>query len=216
MYTNPNPKCEHIKCRNRPLYTNDNTNYPQRCEEHKTDDDVNIIESICTSCNDMHYIRTGNVCSGCTTMKIERHVKESRIRTVLEANNIEFRHDEIVDHSCSKRRPDFVVDCGTHMIVLEVDEDQHRTYQCECEQSRMITIHNDIGMQTIFIRYNPDTYTDNKNKKHAGRTQNITRESRLIKCIRSIQQHIPEHPLSVIYMYYDGDNTTNKIFPITY
>ena len=94
------------------VYTNDNTNYPQRCELHKTDNDVNIVESTCTSCNDLYYIKYGNLCTGCQTMVIERHVKESRIRDVLTAANIKFRHDEIVDKMCSKRRPDFVIDCG--------------------------------------------------------------------------------------------------------
>ena len=216
MYKKNHPKCEHEKCKQRPLYTDDNTNYPQRCEHHKTDNDVNIIESTCTSCNDLHYIKTGNVCSGCQTMVIELHVKESRIRTVLTANNIKFQHDQIVDKMCSKRRPDFVIDCDKYMLVVEVDENQHASYACECEQGRMIQIHNDIGMKTCFIRYNPDTYTDHQNKQHKTSTQNHKRETRLLDCIRAIQQHEPKHLLSVIYMYYDGDDTTNKILPINY
>ena len=71
-------------------------------------------------------------------------------------------------------------------------------------------------MKTCFIRYNPDGYQDHQNKKHQGRNQNPTREKRLLDCIKSIQQHKPINELSVVYMYYDGDDTTNKIQPINY
>lgn len=57
-----------------------------------------------------------------------------------------------------RERPDFVFDAVTHMIVVEIDEDQHKYYPCECEQIRMINISQSLGMPTIFIRYNPDKY----------------------------------------------------------
>jgi hypothetical protein len=56
------------------------------------------------------------------------------------------------------------VDFGSHVLIIEVDENSHRGYNCE--EKRMMELINDLGMRpTIFVRFNPDKYTDEKTNK---------------------------------------------------
>lgn len=66
--------------------------------------------------------------------------------------------DRVVDRSCNRRRPDFVWDAGSHYVVLECDEHQHRAYPGDCEHRRMWEVAQQLGLPTIFLRYNPDNY----------------------------------------------------------
>ena len=73
-------------------------------------------------------------------------------------------HDRKVSDGCSLKRPDLYCDFGNHIVVIEVDENAHKGYSCE--EKRMFTIIQDFGMRpTIFIRINPDKYTDEKTNK---------------------------------------------------
>ncbi|MBL4898435.1 MAG: hypothetical protein JKX76_02180 [Colwellia sp.] len=66
--------------------------------------------------------------------------------------------------------------CGsTHVVILEVDENQHNTGSySDCDTRRMIKIAQNIGgPPVIFVRYNPDPYRRNgeklnptQNKRH--------------------------------------------------
>jgi len=65
--------------------------------------------------------------------------------------------DKKIEGGCSRRRPDLFIDLGTHCIVIEVDENQHRQY--ECEEKRMIDLYEDTGFRKmVFLRFNPDSY----------------------------------------------------------
>jgi len=64
----------------------------------------------------------------------------------------------IVD-GCSKRRPDLLLDLGSHIIIVEVDENKHTQYDCSCENRRLMELSQDLQHRSIiFIRFNPDTY----------------------------------------------------------
>jgi hypothetical protein len=68
--------------------------------------------------------------------------------------------DKRVQDGCSLRRPDLLVDLGSHIIIVEVDEDQHFDYECSCENKRIMQLSQDVGHRPIvFIRFNPDAYT---------------------------------------------------------
>ena len=65
--------------------------------------------------------------------------------------------DKKIEGGCSLRRPDLFIDLGSHCIIIEVDENQHRQY--ECEEKRMIDLYEDIGFRkVVFLRFNPDSY----------------------------------------------------------
>jgi len=62
---------------------------------------------------------------------------------------------------CSKRRPDLLLDMGSHIIIVEIDENKHTNYDCSCENKRLMELSQDLQHRPIiFIRFNPDDYTN--------------------------------------------------------
>jgi len=73
--------------------------------------------------------------------------------------NFSWISDKKVSDGCSRRRPDLFLDLGFQLIIIEVDENQHNTYDCSCENKRLMEISKDVGHRpVIFIRFNPDEY----------------------------------------------------------
>lgn len=69
--------------------------------------------------------------------------------------------DKRVQDGCSKRRPDLLLDIGSHIIIVEVDENKHTDYDCSCEHKRLMELSQDLQHRPIvFIRFNPDDYVD--------------------------------------------------------
>ena len=69
--------------------------------------------------------------------------------------------DKRVQDGCSLRRPDLLLDMGSHIIIVEVDENKHTDYDCSCEHKRLMQISQDLQHRPIvFIRFNPDAYTN--------------------------------------------------------
>jgi len=69
--------------------------------------------------------------------------------------------DRKVPDGCSLRRPDLLLDMGSHIIIIEIDENKHSGYDCTCENKRLMEISQDLQHRPIvFIRFNPDSYKD--------------------------------------------------------
>jgi len=72
-------------------------------------------------------------------------------------------HDKKVQDGCSKRRPDLLLDLGSHIIIIEIDEDKHSQYDTSCENKRLMELSQDVHHRPIvFIRFNPDKYVDSE------------------------------------------------------
>lgn len=214
-YKKNNPKCRN--CKKKPIYTSAGKTYPYRCETHKFADDINIVEKKCDSCQLLWIIPDDQTkCDSCREYikPSIRNRKENKIRDMLEANNFKYEsHDKIVDIKCSRKRPDFVIDYNFYKVILEVDENQHHSYPCECEKVRMIQIQQDIGMNVLFIRFNPDNYYDNENNRIKSY---IGREKKLLDLLNALKNtERRDHYLEVIYLYYDkfdGNISTDKLY----
>jgi hypothetical protein len=88
----------------------------------------------------------------------ERSVVEFVLNTFPKYDWVE---DKKVEDGCSKRRPDLLLDLGYQIIIVEIDETQHRDYDCSCENKRIMEISKDLGHRPIiFLRFNPDQYFD--------------------------------------------------------
>ena len=73
------------------------------------------------------------------------------------------------------RRSDIMIDCSIYNIIIEIDEDQHRDYNEDdedIEEIRMKEISDALNKPLIFIRFNPDKYTDKDNKKYKSCFEN--------------------------------------------
>ena len=68
-----------------------------------------------------------------------------------------------MEDDCSKRRSDLLLDLGYRIIIIEVDENNYTDYDCISENKRLMEISQDLGdRQIVFIRFNPDSYTNEK------------------------------------------------------
>ena len=101
----------------------------------------------------------------CPEIKVSRNykTKEKDVVDRIKATfpNFTWIADKRVQDGCSLRRPDLFLDMGSHIIIVEVDENQHSDYDCSCEHKRLMQISQDAGHRPIvFIRFNPDSYTN--------------------------------------------------------
>jgi len=127
--------------------------------------------------------------------------------------------DKRVVDGCSKRRPDLLLDMGTHIIIIEVDENKHDTYDCSCENKRLMEISQDVGHRPIvFIRFNPDNYVDKDGKKisscwkvngygvmQVSKTKIVEWEERIKELLSQIQywvDNITEKTVETIELFY--------------
>ena len=94
--------------------------------------------------------------------------KEKEVLTQITESFTEFTwiSDKKIQDGCSKRRPDLLLDMGTHIIIVEIDENKHIYYDCTCENKRLMEISQDLNHRPIiFIRFNPDEYINEKGIK---------------------------------------------------
>jgi len=78
--------------------------------------------------------------------------------------NFTWNIDKPIVDGCSKRRPDLMCDLGYQVIIVEVDENMHKNYDCSCENKRIMQLSHDVGYRPIiFIRFNPDSYINSDN-----------------------------------------------------
>jgi hypothetical protein len=69
--------------------------------------------------------------------------------------------DKKVQDGCSRRRPDLLLDMGSHIIDIEIDENKHTNYDCSCDHKRLMELSRDLQHRPIvFIRFNPDSYNN--------------------------------------------------------
>jgi len=216
----PQSKCKINGCHNIALYGSNKKQI--HCESHKLKDEINLIEKECISCKLPNILNKEKKCEYCDPVKqiIVRLAKQNKVKAYLDQQHFKYIScDKMIDKgNCIPERPDFLFDCITHYIVLEVDEHQHKERVSECETTRMRNIANALGMLTIFIRYNPDDFKINKKKINILPSDNerlkeldaqLTHYQKLD--IEAIKKY---GFLSVIYLYYDDYDKT-KTSPLT-
>jgi plastocyanin len=202
MIANPKSTCKYDKCKEPALY---GISRPERCEQHKETFHLNWVERKCVQCGLLNILNKQDTCYLCDPDEFNRTrlAKQNQIKNMLVVNGYHYVScDNMIEHGhCFKYRPDFMFDCGTHYVVLEVDENQHQNYSYECEEVRMINIFQSIGMPTKFIRYNSDEYEMN----HRKHNPTFNQRTKLLTCaLNSAFEERPIGHLSVKYMFYDN------------
>lgn len=162
--------CEYDGCTIRPsfgLYLKIATH----CKIHAADNMINILVIRCTLCDSTKMNKKYNpYCARChfylypedpriRNFKTKEHAFMQPLKKIYPSIIL----DKQISNGCSKRRPDGLIDCLTHSIIIEIDEDQHSGYNTLCENKRTMELFNDLGSRPIiFIRLNPDKYKINK------------------------------------------------------
>jgi hypothetical protein len=128
--------------------------------------------------------------------------------------------DKRVEGGCSKRRPDCLIDTFTKTIIIECDEGQHKTYDTTCELARINELYTDLGDRPmIMIRFNPDGYVDELDKKHptcinisrdgkAGPGANFVKRFQvLVDTLKKVlDEEVPNDQLTIINLWFDGSD----------
>jgi hypothetical protein len=146
---------------------------------------------------------TDGKCGTCDPQVFQnrRHAKENRVKDLFTVAGFTFVHDQMLEGTqCGRERPDFQFDCGTHFVYVEVDEHQHESYACECEQGRMVNLVHVRGMPVRWIRYNPDIYEPIEGQRKVIQEQ---REKKLMEYIKWAMKHPPDTVSNVVYLFYD-------------
>lgn len=107
-------------------------------------------------------------------------------------------------NGCSKKRPDVYFELLLHCIIVEIDENQHNTYDDLCECSRINEIVNSIGGKSvIIIRYNPDII------KNKGIIQNISESDRIDLLVKTIKEELvkpyEKFIVKIIQLFYNDN-----------
>lgn len=202
------------------------------CEKHKDGGMVDVMHSRCKEGCGIIVTRPtyDGYCMRCfinkfPDVKISRiyRVKEQHVSDFISASfgDLVILFDRKIEGGCSQRRPDVHIDCGTHIIIQDTDENQHNTDKyCSCEDKRIMILFRDGGsIPLVVIRFNPDGYKDAKGDKHPScfkyhKTLEVpivsdkeTFDKRLEVLRQRIQYHIdniPEREITVEHLFYNG------------
>lgn len=141
-----------------------------------------------------------------------------RLLAETDINPSQMLCDKIVG-GCSRKRPDFMIDCFTHVLFTEIDENRHSTQEYSCENKRMMTLFEDVACRPIvMIHANPDAYWNvNRERvpscfKYNKRGLSVPRDkkalqARLEAVYDRLLHHVttvPEKEVTVEYLYYDA------------
>ena len=148
------------------------------CTQHKKDHMVDVKNKKCISewCNtQINNQKYNGYCLRCfmylfPDKPVARNYKTKEFAVVEYIKNnfpdVDWIADKIVNGGCSKRRPDLLLDLGYQVLLIEIDENKHSGYDCSCDNKRLMQLSQDIGhCPIIFIRFNPDAYTNNNGLK---------------------------------------------------
>lgn len=97
--------------------------------------------------------------------KIKERTVVEYILSVFPKESYTWIYDKTVADGCSSKRPDLLLDLGYMVVIIEIDENQHQSYDTSCENSRIMIISKDIGHRPLLmIRFNPDSYKNLNNE----------------------------------------------------
>lgn len=106
-----------------------------------------------------------------------------------------------------KARPDIVMKFDSFHVIIEVDENQHKSYCHKKEMTRKTAVINDIDGPVVYIHFNPDSYTFNGTHYPKGILEcEIERKTRLEHLKMFIWKWFKDPPTSssVHYLFFDS------------
>jgi hypothetical protein len=108
---------------------------------------LNNVKKPNTACSDC--------CKGVLSTKKQEQMVELFLRRHDTLANFSYR-DKVIPCAPTVRRGDFVYVLPDRLVILEVDEDEHRNYNKECEIVRIFELHEAArGKALILVRFNP-------------------------------------------------------------
>jgi hypothetical protein len=160
-----------------------------------------IVKRLCRYCDILE--ETAQVCNRCK--KVQNKKEWAVVRYLRTAVDTKFEYNSSkMLQGCSKKRPDVYFELAKHCVIVEIDENQHNTYQDSCECARINEIVNGIGGKpVIIIRYNPDVVRSKGKQLHVSQQE---RMGLLVETIKmELTREYDEFVVKVVQIYYsDG------------
>ena len=226
-----NKKCLFENCIKQPYFNFKGETNAIYCGDHKKPNMIDVKNKKCISplCDKFQVIE--QYCIRCfyalypNDDRCKRiKLKENEVKIYIQENfkDLSFIFDENIkgDGMCINKRPDILLNLNHHSIIIEIDENQHKWYDIGCDNSRTLIIQEALNRPIIFIRFNPDDYVDENNKKilspfkidkKLGLTtipeENLDEwNNRLLKLKETIKNNLEyksEEPIRIIKLFYD-------------
>jgi hypothetical protein len=144
------------------------------------------------------------------TFQIRCKTKELAVRDFINSNFEGFQHDKSLEYGgcdCSnRRRIDHRKLINNTLLCIETDENQHKQYNKKDEHDRYNDLLTTFTCKYIFIRFNPDSYSDKNGKKcnPSISTRLLTLKEEIDKQIKRIQNEENNDLLEIKYLYFDN------------
>ena len=228
MFDVTHKRCLENDCNKQPTYGTE-WKKPLYCNKHKKEGMFNVVSKRCKfeNCDTRSNTKYQGYCAFCFVNLFPDHklarnfkTKENYIteQIIEKFNNLEWILDRTISTGCSRRRPDMLLHLGHRAIIIEIDENQHSSYENICENKRYMEISRDLDHIPItFIRFNPDSYKINektirscfsvnkqtgicglKNKKEMNKRLNILYET----LIYNLENEI-EKTINIVNLFYN-------------
>jgi hypothetical protein len=192
-------KCCILECENEYNHLLENEKY---CNRHlPTDKNLIVVKRLCKYCDIKE--ESDFVCKDCK--KIQNKKEWAVVRLLRKEIDTKFDYNSSkMLQGCSKKRPDIYFELPRHCVIVEIDENQHNTYQDNCECARINEIVNGIGGKpVIIIRYNPDNVRNNGKQLYI---KNVDRLNTLINTIKQeLVKEYNEFLVKIIQIYYNDN-----------
>ena len=173
------------------------------CFECCPNDNLEImLKKICKICH--IEARSNYICYECK--KIPNQKEWAVVRYIKKLIDTPFSHNSSRPVSeCSNKRPDVLFELLSHVVIVEIDENQHKSYIESCECARINEIVSSIGGKSvIFIRYNPDVTYHKKKKINIDLIEKL---SLLIETIKNeLAANYDIFNVKLIQLFYDDNN----------
>lgn len=153
-----------------------------QCIVCDADDAVDTLDYHCHRCWDEYSLDED-------TKKTNFQSKEKSLMNPIRLLYPDMVLDKKISGGCSRRRPDGMIDVLSHIVIVEIDENQHKHYDELCENKRLMELYEDLGRRPIvFIRLNPDDYKCN-NETITG-AFHVTKRGVVIKKINEYNRRL--------------------------
>ena len=227
-------KCQNTDCDKEASYNFKNEKRRKYCKIHKLPDMINFKYHECneTECDNLDCDKKSSIkhykgfCSTCFNIKYPdiTYDRNNKTKERLIVNYIIKQFPEykfILDKAIGPKhhRPDMLLELDDKVIIIEIDEYQHKGYNTD-ELLRLDIIQKAINKKIICIRFNPDNFIkDNvktsscfklNNKKIFEVVKKDEFESRLKHLYKFIKKYsndnynLKKHTIKTRKLYFDN------------
>ncbi len=200
------------------------------CSQHMKNDMVVLNPYICKTLYCEKVVKKDHnkgLCSYCFVNLHQEEAKNTKMKNSKELNIIQYimkmipEKNFVFNKKINNARPDIILKLDNQIIIIEIDENQHKGYIEECEKKRINELYCDLEYKNIIlIRFNPDNYTDsfmnkkescfklNENGKYIldakQKKQYLKRMNKLVDTITYYIEHTTNEPLTSVHLFFDG------------